>query len=179
MHIPTPFHSLRAVFRLLNALLILSVVASCSGSRLAYQFQPAATVAAKRPVFATDSAAAPVAAAAPAPVSAARISTPSLHLHRQEGKRKPQQAVAQLVQQTKAPHKQLLAKPTRQREATKASSSQRPSEVGLGTTVLGVLGLLVLPIALLGLLIWGGPVWAVLAGLAALAVLIAYLDPFG
>jgi hypothetical protein len=32
---------------------------------------------------------------------------------------------------------------------------------------------------LLGLLIWGGPVWLVLAGLSALAVLIAYLDPFG
>lgn len=55
---------------------------------------------------------------------------------------------------------------------------QRPTEVGLGTTVLGVLGLVVLPLSLLGLLIWGGPVWAVLAGLAALAVLVAYIDPF-
>ncbi|UOR04659.1 hypothetical protein MUN82_17125 [Hymenobacter aerilatus] len=52
------------------------------------------------------------------------------------------------------------------------------TEVGLGTTVLGVLGLIVAPIALIGLLIWGGAVWAVLLGLAALAVLIAYLDPF-
>ncbi|RSK48033.1 hypothetical protein [Hymenobacter rigui] len=60
----------------------------------------------------------------------------------------------------------------------RVAGPQRPAEVGLGTTVLGVLGLVVLPISLLGLLIWGGPVWAVLAGLAALAVLIAYLDPF-
>jgi hypothetical protein len=56
---------------------------------------------------------------------------------------------------------------------------QQPTEVGLGTTVFGVLGLIALPISLLGLLIWGGPVWAILAGLAALAILIAYLDPFG
>ncbi|QNH62310.1 hypothetical protein [Hymenobacter sediminicola] len=177
MHIPTPFHSLRAVFRLLNALLILSVVASCSGSRSAYQFQPAATAAVQRPAFTPDSAATSTIAAAP--VSAAEISALSLQPHRQEGKRKPQQAVAQLVNHARAQQKQLLAKPTKQQEATKASSPQRPAEVGLGTTVLGVLGLVVLPISLLGLLIWGGPVWAVLAGLAALAVLIAYLDPFG
>ena len=53
------------------------------------------------------------------------------------------------------------------------------AEVGLGTTVLGVLGLVVLPIALIGLLLGGGLVWGVLAGLAALAVLVAYIDPFG
>ncbi|GAB3230694.1 hypothetical protein GCM10027346_16550 [Hymenobacter seoulensis] len=48
----------------------------------------------------------------------------------------------------------------------------------MGTTVLGVLGLVVLPVSLIGLLIWGGPVWAVLAGLSAIAILVAYLDPF-
>ena len=54
------------------------------------------------------------------------------------------------------------------------------AEVGLGTTVLGVLGLVVLPIALIGLLLSGGGlVWGLVAGLAALAVLVAYLDPFG
>ena len=57
---------------------------------------------------------------------------------------------------------------------------QAPAEVGLGTTVLGVLGLVALPIALLGLLISGGGlVWGVVAGLAALAILVAKLDPFG
>ena len=57
---------------------------------------------------------------------------------------------------------------------------QAPTEVGLGTTVLGMLGLVVLPIALLGLLLSGGGlVWGVVAGLAALAVLVAKLDPFG
>jgi hypothetical protein len=54
------------------------------------------------------------------------------------------------------------------------------AEAGLGTTVLGVLGLVVLPIALLGLLLSGGGLaWGILAGLAALAVLVAWLDPFG
>ena len=54
------------------------------------------------------------------------------------------------------------------------------AEAGLGTTVLGVLGLVVLPIALIGLLLSGGGlVWGIVAGLAALAVLVAYLDPFG
>ena len=57
---------------------------------------------------------------------------------------------------------------------------QAPAEAGLGTTVLGVLGLITLPIALLGLLLSGGGlVWGIVAGLAALAVLVAYLDPFG
>ena len=52
------------------------------------------------------------------------------------------------------------------------------AEAGLGTTVLGVLGLVVLPIALLGLaLSGGGLVWAIVAGAAAVAVLVAYLDP--
>ena len=53
------------------------------------------------------------------------------------------------------------------------------AEMGLGTTVLGVLGLIILPIALVGLLLSGGLVWGIVAGLAALAVLVAYLDPFG
>ena len=53
------------------------------------------------------------------------------------------------------------------------------AEAGLGTTVLGVLGLVVLPIALIGLLLGGGLVWGIVAGLAALAVLVAYIDPFG
>ena len=54
------------------------------------------------------------------------------------------------------------------------------AEAGLGTTVLGVLGLVVLPIALIGLAISGGGlVWGIVAGAAALAVLVAYIDPFG
>ncbi len=57
---------------------------------------------------------------------------------------------------------------------------QATAEVGLGTTVLGVLGLIALPVAILGLVLSGGGlVWAIVAGLAAVAVLVAYVDPFG
>ena len=60
---------------------------------------------------------------------------------------------------------------------------QRPhatAEAGLGTTVLGVLGLIMLPIAALGLILSGGALgWIIVGGLAALAVLVAYIDPFG
>ena len=52
--------------------------------------------------------------------------------------------------------------------------------MGLGTTVFGILGLITLPIALLGLLLSGGGLgWGIVAGAAALAILVAYLDPFG
>ncbi|WP_310394444.1 hypothetical protein [Hymenobacter sp.] len=54
-----------------------------------------------------------------------------------------------------------------------------PAEAGLGTTVLGVLGLVVLPVGLIGLLLGGGLAWGIIAGLGALAVLVAYLDPDG
>jgi hypothetical protein len=54
------------------------------------------------------------------------------------------------------------------------------AEAGLGTTVFGILGIIALPIALLGLLLSGGGlVWGIVAGAAALAILVAYLDPFG
>ncbi|UOQ75374.1 hypothetical protein MUN84_11605 [Hymenobacter sp. 5516J-16] len=72
----------------------------------------------------------------------------------------------------------LPSKTTSIQKVRRVAAPAHGTEVGLGTTVLGVLGLVVLPLALLGLLIWGGPVWAILAGLAALAVLVAYLDPF-
>lgn len=85
------------------------------------------------------------------------------------------QAIAQVA--AKAPQQSFSGRSSAQ--STKHIAKPRhTTEVGLGTTVLGVLGLVVLPIALVGLLIWGGPVWAVLGGLAALAILIAYLDPF-
>ena len=58
--------------------------------------------------------------------------------------------------------------------------AQAPAEAGLGTTVFGILGLVTLPIALLGLLLSGGGlVWGIVAGAAALAILVAWLDPFG
>ena len=73
-----------------------------------------------------------------------------------------------------------MARPAALHQRPLLHRSHSTAEVGLGTTVLGVLGLVVLPIALLGLLLSGGGlVWGIVAGAAALAVLVAYLDPFG
>lgn len=113
------------------------------------------------------------------PALEAVSSTPAIQPHKQTQKWPLLRPVVHAVEQVRTQRNQLLVKPAGQQETAKAASPQRPAEVGLGTTVLGVLGLVVLPISLVGLLIWGGPVWAVLAGLSALAVLIAYLDPFG
>lgn len=65
------------------------------------------------------------------------------------------------------------------RAVQRQAAPQAPAEMGLGTTVLGVLGLVALPIGLIGLLLTGGLAWGVIAGLGALAVLVAWWDPFG
>ncbi|TGD77921.1 hypothetical protein [Hymenobacter wooponensis] len=175
----TSARRVRLSFYLSLALMLLTLASGCRSGQSAFQFRPAPTVAA-RPVPAPVVDAVPVVVAevpAPAkPVAAPQAVEPAplrpRHL-RQQLRRAVAQAVAprQLL-------KPLLAKPAAQ-GVRRAAGPRHTAEVGLGTTVLGVLGLVVLPISLIGLLIWGGPVWAILAGLAALAVLVAYLDPFG
>ena len=55
-----------------------------------------------------------------------------------------------------------------------------PAEAGLGLTVLGLLAMVVLVVALIGLAISGGGLgWIITAGVAALVILLAYLDPGG
>jgi hypothetical protein len=117
--------------------------------------------------------AAPAAAAVTQPASPRHFAKPARTQHQV---RQLRRALVKTVVQQRA--KALAFRPVAQ-NTQHVARPQRPTEVGLGTTVLGVLGLIVLPISLIGLLIWGGPVWAILAGLAALAVLVAYLDPFG
>lgn len=87
-------------------------------------------------------------------------------------------AVATTPKAIRKPLPQQLAQTVQRLAPRPAAVPSNTTEVGLGTTVLGVLGLIVAPIALIGLLIWGGLAWSILLGLAALAVLIAYLDPF-
>ncbi len=95
---------------------------------------------------------------------------------RQETRKKPARQLRRWAGRARAASVAYAAAHPRQH--THPGGAQATAEAGLGTTVLGVLGLVVGPIALLGLLIWGGPVWGILAGLAALAVLVAYIDPF-
>ena len=56
-------------------------------------------------------------------------------------------------------------------------SPQAPAEQGLGLTVFGLLGMVAVVVGLVGLLISGGLGWAVVAGLGAVAVLLAWLIP--
>lgn len=55
-----------------------------------------------------------------------------------------------------------------------------PARQGLGLTVLGLLGMVALVVALVGLAISGGGAgWIIAAAVAAGVVLLAYLDPGG
>ena len=162
----------------LLALVFGGLGSGCQSARGSYSFQPiasttvaAATVAAPQPQpqpqpqnIATAAAPEALAAAvAPRPRGTRPVLAPT----------RPGRQLA-----AAAPH--YLAATTRQHPWRLRHRPQGTAEVGLGTTVLGVLGLVALPIALIGLLLSGGGlVWGIVAGAAALAVLVAYLDPFG
>ncbi|OWP64256.1 hypothetical protein CDA63_04245 [Hymenobacter amundsenii] len=177
--------STRRLTRLAAVLSLLLLAAGCRSAQSAYQFRPASAVAVtdaelrlattEAPAFpeiGSNQPAGPVLVVPPTPASQMAVAqkmkreagpAPLRQLHRRAGR-------AQAASVAYA-----AAHP---RQNSHSGGAQGTAEVGLGTTVLGVLGLVVGPIALLGLLIWGGPVWAVLAALAALAVLVAYIDPF-
>jgi hypothetical protein len=168
----------RHLTRLSFALVVVALAASCHSTQVAFQFRPPTSLSAATMVS-PDSVVAPVpatAVAAPA-VTALTLKEPT------QTKLRPAQQVRQL---RRVVAQALGQQPTTTiaihrgtQSAQHVTRPQQTAEVGLGTTVFGVLGLIALPISLLGLLIWGGPVWAILAGLSALAILIAYLDPFG
>lgn len=175
---------LRRFSHLLSALLVLATAASCSSSQSAFRFRPAPSGQGQQSVAAV-SAEPEVVVTPVGTLIESHLSKPQTHTIAKARPRRLHQLarpVAALVHPPKASAAQTASR--HHMSATPASirrafAPQRPAEVGLGTTVLGVLGLIVLPLSLLGLLIWGGPVWLVLASLSALAVLIAYLDPFG
>lgn len=170
------FAGRRTRYVILSAVLLLLLATGCQSTRVAYRFQPAAGI--------------PPRALSTTPPDSG-TSAVAVALDKQTVLLQP--AKAGRVQPTKRQFRQLLRRAVAQvavrpavrvrpksaaQQVRRVAGPRQATEAGLGTTVLGVLGLVVLPISLLGLLIWGGPVWAVLAGLAALAVLIAYLDPF-
>ena len=156
----------------LLALVFGGLGSGCQSTRGGYSFQPiasttvaATTVAALQPQNIATAAAPEALAAtvAPRPYGTRPVMAPT----------RPGRQLA-----TATPH--YLAATTRQHPWRLRHRPQGTAEVGLGTTVLGVLGLVALPIALIGLLLSGGGlVWGIVAGAAALAVLVAYLDPFG
>ena len=166
--------------RLLGLLLLGTVVESCHSAKVAYQFQPAATSTSLPPTEPTTALPrAQPARRQPSGRGAATASrVASIRSRRPLRGTRPQQ-LAQVVARRPLPRLSMAARPATQSGRRQPAGSRGPAEVGLGTTVLGVLSLIVLPIALIGLaLSGGGLVWAALAGAAALGLLVAWLDPF-
>lgn len=162
---------------LVAACLLLVLAAGCRSSQTAYRFRPGSSPVAEASSPDTAVSSGPLAVPHSALKAAARphsrTTGPKLRQRRQA-----ERLLARVAARVeKAPVRLTHSRPAAQ-AIRRVAGPGHQTEVGLGTTVLGVLGLVVLPVALLGLLIWGGPVWAILGGLAALAVLVAYLDPF-
>lgn len=150
----------------------------CQSARPAFLFQPTPqpATAALTVVSVVVADVTPVVAAATAPPVATKRLLPMArgNRHRNRVAPVPHHTAASVA----APYQTAQLAPAHRRVFL--ARPQTSAEAGLGTTVLGVLGLVVLPIALLGLaLSGGGLVWATVAGVAALAVLVALIDPDG
>jgi hypothetical protein len=149
---------------------------SCQSSRPSFSFEPAprATAVVETPVLIS----APPSAQAPPETSVRGLAGPlgvkssahGSHLARKQMgviiPRRPAQWT-RLARFSPNPGPRLGARP------------QPAAEAGLGTTVIGILGLLIIPVGLIGLALGGGLVWGLVAAAGAAAVLVAYLDPFG
>ena len=167
-------------FRLLALLAVLAGLASgCQSSRSGFAFRPAPGRV--RPVAAVAMPDSAATIAALAPTAAA---PPAGNRANGQGRTRVQKlpATVMVVMPTAGARivQSAAGRPQPMRRRALLARPHATAEVGLGTTVLGVLGLVALPIALIGLLLSGGGlVWGLVAGAAALAVLVAYLDPFG
>ena len=162
-------------FRLLPLVAIVGFVASCQSTRLRYPFPAAPRAVALARAAATAAPAARIASFSPKMPAAATPRPQPIVLKDNNLATPPPRPALRPLRHRPAPlARRVVAARPLQRQP------QAPAELGLGTTVLGVLGLVALPIALLGLLLSGGGlVWGLVAGAAALAVLVAKLDPFG
>ncbi len=172
----TPLRLFSPHFALLLAIFA-GLASSCQSSRPGFAFQPAPGRPARVTTAASLAAPPDSVGATAATVTGAHSPQRPAQARSQERRLAPAARVAAVAKAA------LVPKTARSATGKRRVLLQRPhgtAEVGLGTTVLGVLGLVALPIALIGLAISGGGlVWAIVAGAAALAVLVAYLDPFG
>jgi hypothetical protein len=160
------------------------LASGCQSSRPSFSFQPApGRITAGQPA-AGGQASEGVATVAPAPAPVAAparrqlptASGPPMVRKPQVGLPKPASRGVAVAEVATA----VAPTPAVAHRRALGHRAHPAAEAGLGTTVFGILGLITLPIALLGLLLsGGGVVWAVVAGAAALAILVAYLDPFG
>ena len=170
-------------FRLLALLVVFGGLASgCQSSRPSFSFRPepgrARAVEAAGATAAAPESAAIATASTPTKPATQSVVTPPVTRKQRRPLRQPKLAVVSTENATAA--QPFISHPAARHRRALLRRPHATAEAGLGTTVLGVLGLVVLPIALIGLLLSGGGlVWGIVAGAAALAVLVAYLDPFG
>ena len=167
---------LRLLSSLLVGFVLLTLAVGCQSARptpTAYQVRLTEPAVALAPTPATLNLMAETPSATAEPLT---TDTPPRHRAKVRVPHSTTQATVPMAATKRLPQRLMRAV----RHTAHRPTGVRPNtaEVGLGTTVLGVLGLIVAPIALIGLLIWGGLVWAILLGLASLAVLIAYIDPY-
>ncbi|WP_345050966.1 hypothetical protein [Hymenobacter glaciei] len=185
-------------FRLLAVLMVFAGLASgCQSSRPSFSFQPivlratapasptmagrAATVempAAPLAATTTLAPAAPVAEVVGMPLPAGPAAKSQVPAAARQQFAQPQLLAAATAQTATTPPAKVRASLFRQRPLLHRAHA--PASQGLGLTVLGILGMVVLVVALVGLAISGGGVgWIITAAIAAGVVLLAYLDPGG
>lgn len=164
----------------LLAVLCAGLGTGCQSTRPGYLFQPIRTSTAAVAPPAEQANAAPPQAAGATVSAAVVVATPA---PQRQQRPSPATRLQMLASERRTaavpPHRVAKASVPRLVLALR-HRPQAPAEAGLGTTVLGLLGLVALPVALIGLaLSGGGLVWAIVAGVAALAVLVALIDPDG
>ena len=196
---PSPTRLRLFNFRLLAVLAVFAGLASgCQSSKPSFSFQPivlragqpGVRMAVARPDTSDAPAAAPATASATlvpvAPVAGAAASQLVTGMPADSqvpASRQPQRTQPQLLAATTA---QLITPTASQSRALARHRrllqhrAQGPAQQGLGLTVLGLLGMVALVVALIGLAISGGGAgWIIAAAIAAGVVLLAYLDPGG
>jgi hypothetical protein len=168
----SPFSTRLLQLGLLAAVFVGSAT-GCQSTRPSFSFQPAPRRAAPEVVAGT----APTEPAQAAPVAVAGLAVAQSSGHSRQRVRRPRPA---LQVESRTVVSDPVLRPATARKRLFWARPQAQAEAGLGTTVLGILGLILLPVALVGLaLSGGGLVWGIVAGAAAVAVLVAYIDPFG
>ena len=168
----SPFSTRLLQLGLLAAVFVGSAT-GCQSTRPGFSFQAAPRRVAPEVVVGT---------APTEPVQAAPTAVAKPALAQQAGRFR--QRVRRSVPMPQAASRTVVSDPVLQPAPVRRrlfwARPQAQAEAGLGTTVLGILGLILLPVALVGLaLSGGGLVWGIIAGAAAVAVLVAWLDPFG
>ena len=177
-----PLATLLRSFNLrLPALLVVfaALVSSCQSSRPGFSFQPApgraraVAVAKSVAIVMKDSATATVSMPATA-ASRPTFSRPAPVIRLRQGHPQQPRLLAPVAAETQV----VTPAPAVAHRRGLLHRAHGTADSGFGMTVLGLLGLVALAVGLIGLAISGGGLgWAIVVGVAALIVLIAYIDP--